>query len=108
MSPIELLVCIVLVLISAFLASSEISLFSLSRFQLRFLKDHIQPSTHRNIKRLIQDPAGLLITTLVLNEVVNIALSSLITKSVVLQGGGVDLMQRIRNLIVGSSVTTLI
>jgi CBS domain containing-hemolysin-like protein len=109
MSPIELLICLLLILTSAFLSSSEIALFSLSRFQLRFLRDHVQASTFRNIKRLTQDPGGLLVTILVLNEVVNIGLSSLITKSIALQSGSPsDSGHWISDLIRGTGITTLI
>jgi putative hemolysin len=80
-SAIELLICAVLVLISAYLSSSEIALFSLSRFQLRSLKERFRAS-HRKIKRLLADPGGLLVTILVINEIVNIALSSIITGSI--------------------------
>ena len=61
------------------MAASEIALFSLSRFQLRYLKEHFR-TTHRKIKRLLSDPGGLLVTILVVNEVVNIALTSLVTE----------------------------
>jgi len=109
MFPIELLVCLLLILTSAFLSSSEIALFSLSRFQLRFLRDHVQAATFRNIKRLTQDPGGLLITILVLNEVVNIGLSSLITKSIAQQSGRpLDSSHWILDLLSGTGITTLI
>jgi CBS domain containing-hemolysin-like protein len=109
MSPLELLVCLLLILTSAFLSSSEIALFSLSRFQLRFLRDHVLASTYRSIKRLTQDPGGLLITILVLNEVVNIALSSLITKSIALQSDQpFDSRHWIADLLRGTGITTLI
>src|SRR5262245_5129433 len=107
MSPFELLFCALLILTSAFLSSSEIALFSLSRFHLRFLKDQVQPATYRNIKRLIQDPGGLLITILVLNEVVNILLSSLITKFMVFHSGSsLDGRQWILQLILSTLTTT--
>lgn len=109
MSPIELLVCLLLILMSAFLSSSEIALFSLSRFQLRFLRDQVQSSTFRSIKRLTQDPGGLLITILVLNEVVNIGLSSLITKSIALHSGQpLDTSHWLSDLLRGTGLTTLI
>ncbi|MGZ3709912.1 MAG: CNNM domain-containing protein, partial [Bdellovibrionota bacterium] len=80
MSSLELLICALLVAISAFMAASEIALFSLSRFQLRSLKEHFRPS-YRMIKDLLSDPGGLLITILVVNEVLNISLSALITSA---------------------------
>ncbi len=81
MTPLELLLCLALVASSAFFSASEIAIFSLSRFQLRSLKDRSRHA-YRKIKRLIGDPGGLLVTLLVLNEVVNISLSSLIAAAV--------------------------
>lgn len=81
MTSTELLVCILLVFCSAFLAASEIALFSLTRFQLRSFKENFRP-IHRKMKRLLGDPSGLLITILAVNEVLNIALSSFITEIV--------------------------
>lgn len=78
MSSLELLVCLLLVSLSGFMSASEVALFSLSRFQLRALKERVRPA-HRKIKRLLSDPGGLLITILVTNEVINISLSTLIT-----------------------------
>ncbi len=76
MSSLELLVCVLLLATSGFLSSSEIALFSLSRFQLRSLKERFR-SKHRKIKRLLSDTAGLLVTILVMNEIVNISISTL-------------------------------
>lgn len=70
-----------LLAVSAFMSSSEIALFSLSRFQLRLLRERFRHA-HRKIKRLLADPAGLLITILIINEIVNITLSSLITSAI--------------------------
>jgi len=81
MTSLELLACLMLIFMSAFMGASEIALFSLSRFQLRALKEDFRP-IHRKIKRLLADPAGILITILVVNEVVNISISSLITEAV--------------------------
>lgn len=77
----ELLLCGALIFFSAYMSASEIALFSLSRFQLRFLKEHFR-SDYRRIKNLLADPGGLLITILVVNEILNVTLSSLIAKSV--------------------------
>jgi putative hemolysin len=82
MSPFELILCLVLIFISGYISSSEIALFSLSRFQLRAIKEHLRPSVHQTIKRLLSDPGGLLVTILVLNELVNISLSAIITGSI--------------------------
>src|SRR5690242_20051217 len=81
MSPLELLACTALVLFSAYMSGSEIALFSLSRFQLRSLKENFR-STHRKIKKLLSDPGGLLITILVANEIVNVTLTTLVTKAI--------------------------
>lgn len=82
MSPIELFICVFLILISGYISSAEIALFSLSRFQLRSIKEHLRPSIHQNIKRLLGDPGGLLMTILVINEIINISLSAMITNAV--------------------------
>ena len=81
MPLIELLFCITLVFCSAFLSASEVALFSLSRFQIRSLKERAK-TIHNTIKKLLNDPSGLLITILVTNEVVNISLNSTIQKSI--------------------------
>lgn len=82
MTSVELLICGILISLSAYMSASEIALFSLSRFQLRMLKENFR-STHRKIKNLLSDPGGLLITILVVNEVINIALTAIITEAVV-------------------------
>jgi putative hemolysin len=66
---------------SAYMSASEVALFSLSRFQLRSIRERLR-STHRKIKTLLGDPSGLLITILIVNETVNIALSILITDAI--------------------------
>ena len=81
MFPLELLICIALIASSATLSASELALFSLSRFQLRGLKEHFR-SSHRRIQRLLGDPGGLLVTILVLNEIVNVWLSAIITQGI--------------------------
>src|SRR4051812_38587687 len=63
------------------MSGSEIALFSLSRFQIRELKEHFRPA-YRKIKKLLGDPGGLLITILVTNELVNISLSTLIAEAI--------------------------
>ena len=85
MTLFEFIICGLPIAISAYLSSSEIALFSLSRFQLRALKD-LERGPHKKIKRLLADQGGLLITILVLNEMVNIALSAFMAPSV-LTGG---------------------
>jgi CBS domain containing-hemolysin-like protein len=78
-SSLQFFACILFVLVSASIAASEVALFSLSRFQLRSLKERIRPVTYRRIRRLLQDPGGLLVALLAVNEIVNIALSTVIT-----------------------------
>jgi putative hemolysin len=77
-TALELLGCGALIGCSAFLSSAEVSLFSLSRFQLRSIRDRFKQA-HKTIKKLQADPGGVLITILVLNEVVNISLSTVLT-----------------------------
>ncbi len=72
------MVCGALIGCSAFLSASEVAIFSLSRFQLRSLRDRFKPAQKR-IKRLQSDAGGVLITILVANEIVNISLSTLLT-----------------------------
>jgi len=81
MSSLSLIICALLVSLSAYLSASEIAIFSLSRFQLRSLKENFRP-IHRRIKRLLGDPGGLLVSILVINEVVNITLSAIIAEAV--------------------------
>ncbi|MBY0470111.1 hemolysin family protein [bacterium] len=81
MSVLELISCSLLIFLSAFASASEVAIFSLSRFQIRWLKDRARPS-YRKLKQLMSDPDGLLITLLISNEVLNIALSTLIAESV--------------------------
>lgn len=81
MNAIEFAVCLSLVVFSATLSASEIALFTLSRFQLRFLKEHFRP-VHRKVKLLLNDPGGLLVTVLVANEILNIVLSTIIARLV--------------------------
>jgi putative hemolysin len=77
MSTLELLLCAILVLTSAFVSASEVALFSLSRFQLRAIRERVK-TPYRAIRKLLKDPGGLLMTILVTNELVNISLSTVI------------------------------
>lgn len=81
MRPLEVLLCFVLIGTSAFVSASEVALFSLSKFQLRALKERFA-SAHRRIRLLISDPAGLLTSLLLTNELVNIFLSVLIAEAI--------------------------
>lgn len=82
MTPFESFLCILLIFISGYISASEIALFSLSRFQLRSIKEHLRPSVHQKIKKLLSDPGGLLVTILVINEILNISLSAIITHAI--------------------------
>lgn len=68
-----------LIFVSAFAASSETAFFSLNRFQLRRIKERYRTAYDR-IKTLLARPSRLLIMILVLNEVVNLTISSLVTE----------------------------
>lgn len=96
-----------LVAISGFMSATEIALFSLTRFQLRSLKER-STQNHRKIKRLLSDPSGLLITILVLNEIVNISTSSLITQAIdrLTHGPILGMPEWIANTFIGTLVTT--
>ncbi|MCM0605346.1 MAG: DUF21 domain-containing protein [Xanthomonadaceae bacterium] len=81
MNAFQLGICIILISISGFLSGSEVALFSLSRFQLRTLKDKYK-SAHRKVRELLSDPPGLLLSLLLTNELVNITLSAIIAENV--------------------------
>ena len=69
---------IALILLSAFFSGSETALFSLSRIQLKKLENSNTDGAKRIIK-LLRKPRRLLITLLLGNTFVNMALSSLAT-----------------------------
>lgn len=73
-----LLLCVLLITCSFIFSASEIALFSLSRFQLKQIKDQSE-ALFRRIRTLIHDSFGLLITVLLFNEMLNIAIGSIIT-----------------------------
>ena len=75
-----LIICFLLISFSFVFASSEIAIFSLTRVQLKRIKDQSEPLFKR-IRTMIQDSFGLLITVLLFNEIVNISLASLITSN---------------------------
>lgn len=78
---------VALILASAFASSSETAFFSLNRFQLRRIKERYRGAYGR-IRTLLGRPSRLLIMILIINELVNITISSLVTES--LQGFGHD------------------
>jgi len=80
-STLNLITCAVLIAISALLSSSEIALFSLSKFQVKLLRERFK-NVHRKLKILTSDPVGMLITLLVSNEIVNVSLSTIISRSI--------------------------
>jgi putative hemolysin len=77
-----LFLCLLLIACSFIFSASEIALFSLSRVQLKQIKDHSE-ALFRRIRTLIHDSFGLLITVLLFNEMLNIAIGSLITSHVI-------------------------
>lgn len=81
MTLLEIALCLLLILTSAFFSSAEIALFSLSRFQLRTMREKFRLA-YKKVRRLLSDPSGVLITILVANEVVNISLSTIVTGAV--------------------------
>lgn len=81
MSFLDLILLFILIALSAFMSAAEVALFSLSRFQLKSMRDRFK-SSYRRIRRLLDDPGGVLLSILLLNELVNIAASSLIAQSI--------------------------
>ncbi|MGM0591466.1 MAG: hemolysin family protein [Halobacteriota archaeon] len=71
-------VIIILIGLSAFFSSSEIAMFSLARHRIEALVEEGVPGA-LTAKRLKDDPHRLLITILVGNNIVNIAMSSIAT-----------------------------
>lgn len=74
----EFFAVITLISLSAGMSSSEIALFSLTPLQIKSFRK-ISSTTRRYIYTLTKDPAGLLLSILITNELVNISLSSLIS-----------------------------
>lgn len=81
MEPLSTLLVLILIAASGFLNGSEVALFSLSKIQLKTIREKFKAS-HRKIRKLLGDPAGLLASILIANEVVNVALSSLVSSAV--------------------------
>ena len=74
--------CLILVIFSFIFSASEIAIFSLSRFQLKQIKDQSETLFLR-IRTLIHDSIGLLITVLLFNELLNITIAALITSRII-------------------------
>ncbi|KAB1192642.1 DUF21 domain-containing protein [Haloferax sp. MBLA0076] len=69
---------LVLIALSAFFSSSEIAMFSLAKHRVDSLVEEGVPGAER-VKALKEDPHRLLVTILVGNNIVNIAMSALAT-----------------------------
>ena len=77
MSAIETALLVCLISLSGFFSSSEVAIFSLSRFQIRQLKESFI-TAQKKIKTLLADPGGLLITILIANEFINVSMATVI------------------------------
>jgi len=77
-ATIGIVVVLVLLLLSAFFSSSEIAMFSLAPHRLETLVEDGVPGS-RTLKALKDDPHRLLVTILVGNNLVNIAMTSITT-----------------------------
>ncbi|WP_248895667.1 hemolysin family protein [Haloplanus halobius] len=73
-----MLAILVLIALSAFFSSSEIAMFSLARHRVDSMVEEGVPQA-KDVKDLKADPHRLLITILVGNNIVNIAMSSIAT-----------------------------
>ena len=73
-----LLTLAVLMVLSAFFSSSEIAMFSLAHHRIEALQDENEPGS-TTVASLKEDPHRLLVTILVGNNLVNIAMSSIAT-----------------------------
>ena len=79
----SLVAVVVLVAISALFSSSESALFSLSEDWVTGLAADGETTDERALDSLLEDPHRLLVTILVGNNVVNVAISSIVTVLVV-------------------------
>ncbi|MFB6253222.1 MAG: hemolysin family protein [Halobacteriaceae archaeon] len=73
-----IVVLVILMGLSAFFSSSEIAMFSLAKHRIDALVDEGKPGAE-TIQTLKEDPHRLLVTILVGNNIVNIAMSSIAT-----------------------------
>ena len=87
----ELIILVVLILFSAFFSAAETALTSLSRLKVSHLVERKVPGA-RMVKRLKDEPARMLSTILIGNNIVNITASVLATQIIVnyfaARGGG--------------------
>jgi putative hemolysin len=72
---------ITLLALSAFSSSSETAFFSLNRFQLRRIRERYRGAFDR-IQVLLRRPSRLLVLILLINELTNISVSTLVTELV--------------------------
>ena len=83
---INILVIVILFVLSAFFSASESALFSLTRYQVKNLEQS-HPRTGKVVAELLVHPRRTLVTILLGNTLVNLALSALITTFVVKRMG---------------------
>jgi CBS domain containing-hemolysin-like protein len=82
-SPIQIILLVVFIILSAFFSGSEIALFSLSRLRIKYLIRKKRKG-FETVERLKKNPQRLLVTILMGNNLVNIGASALAT-SIVLE-----------------------
>ncbi|MCU4752410.1 hemolysin family protein [Halobacteria archaeon AArc-curdl1] len=78
---------LVLIALSGFFSSSEIAMFSLPKHRVEGMVEDEVPGAER-VKALKEDPHRLLVTILVGNNIVNIAMSSIATAVISIHLGG--------------------
>jgi putative hemolysin len=76
----SLFLCLILISVSFIFSANEIAILSLSRVQLKQIKDQSE-TLFKRLRTLIQDSIGFLITVLLFNELVNITMGSIITSN---------------------------
>ena len=84
----EILLCIVCVLLSAFFSSSEVGLISMTRAKVRTLVNEHRPGASA-VAALKESPEHLLITLLIGNTIVNITAASIATAVAIQEFGDV-------------------
>ncbi len=80
----------ILLFLSGFFSGSESALFSLNRFSLKKMERIYPPSKVRSLKRILKQSHSILVTILIGNMFVNVAVSSISTDTLVnfFQGRG--------------------
>ncbi|MDY6780449.1 MAG: hemolysin family protein, partial [Halobacteria archaeon] len=79
MVPLGVVAIVLLMIFSAFFSSSEIAMFSLERHRIEGMVEESDDKNAAVLQKLREDPHRLLVTILVGNNVVNIAMSSIAT-----------------------------